>query len=54
LENLPFYGNNSMEIDTIGKFPWIYGTMPRGGGSQVKIDHTFNGYGCQVAKEFSC
>jgi hypothetical protein len=32
LENLPwkkiFYGNISMEIDIMGKFPWIYGTMP--------------------------
>jgi hypothetical protein len=28
LENLPFYGNISMEIGIMGKFPWIYGTMP--------------------------
>jgi hypothetical protein len=28
LENLPFYGNISMEIGIMGKFPWIYGTLP--------------------------
>jgi hypothetical protein len=28
LENLPFYGNISMEIGIMGKFPCIYGTMP--------------------------
>jgi hypothetical protein len=28
LENLPFYRNISMEVGIIGKFPWIYGTMP--------------------------
>jgi hypothetical protein len=28
LENLPFYGNISMEIGFMGKFPWIYGTLP--------------------------
>jgi hypothetical protein len=27
LENLPFYGNISMEIGIMGKFPWIYGTI---------------------------
>jgi hypothetical protein len=37
LEKLPFYGNISMEIDTLGKVPWINGNMPRGGGRQVKI-----------------
>jgi hypothetical protein len=26
LENLPFYGNISMEIGIKGKFSWIYGT----------------------------
>jgi hypothetical protein len=48
-ENLPFYGNISMEIGTLGKFPWIYGTMPRSGVTQIKIDHIFNGCGGQVA-----
>jgi hypothetical protein len=24
LENLPFYGNISMEIGIMGKFPWIW------------------------------
>jgi hypothetical protein len=24
LGNLPFYGNISMEIGNMGKFPWIY------------------------------
>jgi hypothetical protein len=33
---LPFYVNNSMEIGTLGKFPWINGNMPRGGDRQVK------------------
>jgi hypothetical protein len=42
--NLPFYGNISMEIGIMG-----YGTMPRGGGRQVKIAPTFSGYGGQVA-----
>jgi hypothetical protein len=28
LENLPFYENISMEIGSMGKFPWVYGTMP--------------------------
>jgi hypothetical protein len=43
LENLPFYGNISMEIGNMGKFPWIYGTMPWGGGRQVKIAPTVSG-----------
>jgi hypothetical protein len=30
LENLPFDGTISMEIGTLGKFPWINGNMPRG------------------------
>jgi hypothetical protein len=38
LEILPFDGNIFMPIGTLGKFPCIYGYMPRGGGSQVKID----------------
>jgi hypothetical protein len=38
-----------MDICTVGKFPWIYETMPRGGGTQVKIDHILNGRGVQVA-----
>jgi hypothetical protein len=28
VQNLPFYGNISMEIGIMVKFPWIYGTMP--------------------------
>jgi hypothetical protein len=31
MENLPLYGNTSMEIGTLGKFPCIYGDMPREG-----------------------
>jgi hypothetical protein len=50
LENLPFYGNIYMEIGIMGKFPWIYGTMPGGGGRQVKIYPTFSGNGGQVAR----
>jgi hypothetical protein len=34
MENLPFYGNISMEIGTYRKFPCIYGHMPRDGGVQ--------------------
>jgi hypothetical protein len=25
-----------MEIGTLGKFPWIYGDLPRGGGESGK------------------
>jgi hypothetical protein len=32
IENLPFYGTISMAIGIIGKFPFIYGDMPRDGG----------------------
>jgi hypothetical protein len=35
LENFQFYGNISMEIGIVGKFPWIYGTtvcLEVGGG----------------------
>jgi hypothetical protein len=54
LENLPFYENISMEIGSMGKFPWVYGTMPWGGGSQVKIAPTFSGHGGQVARRVAC
>jgi hypothetical protein len=40
-----FHGNR---YSTLVKFPYIYGVMPRGGGTQVKIDHTFNNCGGQV------
>jgi hypothetical protein len=39
-----------METGTVVKFPWIYGDMPRGGGSWVKIDQTLNGHGGQGVK----
>jgi hypothetical protein len=54
LENLPFDGNISMEIGIMGKFPWIYGTMPWGGGRQVKIAPTFSGHVVQVARGAAC
>jgi hypothetical protein len=38
-----------MEICIMGKFPWIFGTMPCGWGRQVKIAPTFSGHGGQVA-----
>jgi hypothetical protein len=49
LENLPIYGNISMEIGTLGKFPGINGNMTRGGGRQVKIEHILNSHGSQWA-----
>jgi hypothetical protein len=43
-----------MEIGIMGKFPWIYGTMPWDGGRQVKIDPPFSGLDGQVARGVSC
>jgi hypothetical protein len=37
MENLPLCGNISMEIGTLGKFPCIYGDMPRDGSESGKI-----------------
>jgi hypothetical protein len=36
MENYPFYGNISMEIGSVGKFPCLYGDMPREGGDSGK------------------
>jgi hypothetical protein len=43
-----------MEIGIMGKFPWLYGTMPGGGGRQVKIAPTFSSQGGQVARGVAC
>jgi hypothetical protein len=43
-----------MEIGIMGKFPWIYGTMPWSGGRQVKIAPTFSGHGGQGARGVAC
>jgi hypothetical protein len=48
------YGNISMEIGIMGKFPWIYGTMPSVGGRQVKITPTFSGHGGQGGRGLAC
>jgi hypothetical protein len=42
LENLPFYGNISMEIGTLGLFPCINGDIDRMLCSKVKIGQFFN------------
>jgi hypothetical protein len=48
MENLPFYGNISMEIGTLGKFLRMNGNMPRGGGRKVKIFKNCGGQGARV------
>jgi hypothetical protein len=43
-----------MEIGIMGKFPWIYGTMPCGGGRQVKIALPFSGHDGQGDRGVAC
>jgi hypothetical protein len=43
-----------MDSGIMGKFPWIYGAMPWGGGTQVKIAPTFSSHGGHVARGVAC
>jgi hypothetical protein len=54
LENLPFNANISMEIDTNGKFPCLYGYAYRDNPESVKIAHIFNGHGGQLVRAVAC